>query len=127
MHNCSQIGNELFKTNYIDFYQNMYKIGKKSIYIRKYHIINVLNVISLKNNKPIPYQTINRVCQIFDKINNVWPQINQKRKRLISIEYIINKLFNHWNLKFVVPITKSKKTLHDYEKYWNQLCLLIEL
>ena len=104
----------------------MYKIGKKSIYIRKY-IINVLNVTSLKNNKPIPYQKINRVCQIFDKINDVWPQINQKRKRLISIEYIINKLFNHWNLKFVIPITKSKKTLHDYEKYWNQLCLLIEL
>ena len=92
-------------------------IRKKSIYIRKYHIINVLNDISLKNNKEVMhYKTIKRVCQIFEQINNALP-----------IKNIINKLFNHWNLKFDIPITKSKKTLHDYEKYWNQLCLLIEL
>ena len=104
----------------------MYKIRKKSIYIRKYHIINVPDEMSLSYEKPISSFVFNNVLKILDKINNVLPEINQKRKRLISIKYKINKLLNHWNLKFDVPITKSKKTLHDYEKYWNQLCLLIE-
>ena len=43
--NCGKIYYEFYKNNYIDFYENMYKIRKKSIYKRKYHIENVLNNI----------------------------------------------------------------------------------
>ena len=35
---CGKIYYEFYKNNYIDFYENMYKIRKKSVYIRKYHI-----------------------------------------------------------------------------------------
>ena len=49
---CGQIGDELFKDNYIDVYENMYKIREKSVYVRKYHVINVLDEISLYNKKP---------------------------------------------------------------------------
>ena len=44
-----QIYYDIYKNNYIDFYENMYKIRKESVYIRKYHIINVLDEISLSN------------------------------------------------------------------------------
>ena len=108
---CGKIYYEFYKNKYIDFYENMYKIRKKSIYIGKYHIQNVLSDIELKNKLPISRDIINRVCKTFDQINKVSPQVNKDRRRIISIKYIINKLFNHWNLKFDIPITKSKKWL----------------
>ena len=55
----------------------------------------------------------NNVLKIFHLINTVLPQVNKDRKRIISIKFIIHKLFENWNLKFVIPVTKSKKT------YWN--------
>ena len=40
--NCGQVhGYEIVK-EYIDFYENMYKIRRKSVYHRKYHIENVV-------------------------------------------------------------------------------------
>ena len=47
---CGIIHGEIYKNNYIDFYENMYKIRKKSVYIRKYHIQNVLTDIALKTH-----------------------------------------------------------------------------
>ena len=91
--NCGQIGNELFKTNYIDFYENMYKIRKKSVYIRKYHVQNVLSDIEHKNKLQISRAITNRVCKRFDQINTVLSQLNKDRKRIISIKFIISKLF----------------------------------
>ena len=58
----------------------MYKMRKKSIYIRKYHVINVLDEISISNKKPIPSFVFNNVLKIFDKINSALSKINQKRK-----------------------------------------------
>ena len=66
-----------FKNNYIDFYENMYQIRKKSVYIRKCHIINILDEISLYNKKPISSFVFNNALKIFDKINNVSPKMNQ--------------------------------------------------
>ena len=56
----------VYKNDYIDFYENMYKIRKRSIYIRKYHIKNVLLDIELKNRSVISRDIINRVCKTFD-------------------------------------------------------------
>ena len=53
---------------------------------------------------------INRVCKTFDLINMVLPQVNKDRKRIISIKFIIHKLFEKWNFNFNVQLTKSKKT-----------------
>ena len=64
---------------------------------------------------------------MFDKMNKILPQINGKRKRIISVKYIIHRLFLKWGIDFEIKIIKSEKTLNDYEKYWNQLCLLIEI
>ena len=40
--NCGLVDHVIFKDDYINFYENMYKIRKKSVYIRKYYIRNVL-------------------------------------------------------------------------------------
>ena len=90
--NCGEIGHEIFKDNYIDFSENMYKIRKKSVYIRKYHVQNVLLDIDLKNRLQISRAIINRVCKTFDQISTFLPQVNQDRRRIISIKFIIHKL-----------------------------------
>ena len=87
----------VIKTNYIDFHENRYRIHKKSIYIHKYHVQNVLSDIELKNKLPISRNIINCVCQTFDLINTILSQVNQNRKRIISIKFIIHKLFKMWN------------------------------
>ena len=112
---CTVCG--ILKNNDIDFYENMYKIIKKSVYIGKYHIRNVLTDIALKNILAISRDIINNVCKTFDLISTVLHIVNKDRKRIISITFIIHKLFEKWNLNLNVPITKSKKTLNDYEKY----------
>ena len=46
--NCGQVHDYLMADEYIDFYENRYRIKRKSIYYRKYHIINTLNDIAQK-------------------------------------------------------------------------------
>ena len=125
--NCGLVDHVIYKNDYIDFYENMYKMRKKSTYTRKYHVKNVLTDIELKNELGISRDIINRVCKKFDLISMVLHIVNKDRRRIISMKFIIHKLFKMWNLPYVIDITKSKKTLESYEKYWNQLCLLIEL
>ena len=48
--NCAQVHDEYFASEYVDFYENRHRIRKKSVYHRKYHIINVMNDIAQKNN-----------------------------------------------------------------------------
>ena len=46
--NCGQVHDCLIADEYIDFYENRYRIKRKSIYYRKYHINNTLNDIARK-------------------------------------------------------------------------------
>ena len=62
---------------------------------------------------------------MFDKINNILPQINQKRKRIISIKYIIHRLFIKWDIDFEIKLTKYNKTLKYYEEHWKKIQALI--
>ena len=47
--NCGQVHDYLTADEYIDFYENRYRIKRKSVYHRKYHIINVMNDIAQTN------------------------------------------------------------------------------
>ena len=51
--NCGQVHGQYFSSEYIDFYENRHRIKRKSIYYRKYHIINTMNDIAQKNNLQI--------------------------------------------------------------------------
>ena len=46
--NCGQVHDYLTADEYIDFYENRYRIKRKSVYHRKYHIINTLSDIAQK-------------------------------------------------------------------------------
>ena len=67
----------------------MYKIGRKLVYHRKYHIENVITNICSKNRITVSRDKINRILKLFDEIERILSQINGKRKRMISINYIL--------------------------------------
>ena len=114
--NCGLVQYYNYHKDYIDFNENKYKIRKKSVYIRKYHIDNVLNSISSEN----------RIYKVFVEIDSVLHKVNDGRKRMISIKFIIKQLFKMLRLPYKsIQVTKSKKTLTYYEQYWAEVQLLI--
>ena len=92
--NCGQVYDYLTADEYVDFYENRQKIRKKSVYHRKYHIINVMNDIAQKNNIQIGYYNRENIPRIFKLIDRVSPEVNDiGRKRLISVNFIIKQFY----------------------------------
>ena len=87
--NCSQLTGEDLIAEYIDFYQDMYKIRKKSIYNQKYHIENVIRDLTAAHNIQITRAQINQTLGKFNEIQKVLHQVDVGRKRLISIIFIL--------------------------------------
>ena len=82
--NFGQVHDYLMADEYIDFYENRYRIKRKSIYYRKYYIINTLNDIAQKNNIQLDYydrESILRIFQLFDLIE--LPDVGRKRNGLL--------------------------------------------
>ena len=48
--NCGLVYGYDYVTEYFNFYDNMHRIRRKSVYHRKYHIQNVLDSISFEND-----------------------------------------------------------------------------
>ena len=119
--NCGQVHDYLMADEYIDFYENRYRIKRKSIYYRKYHIINTLNDIAQKNNIQLDYydrECILRISQLFDRIE--LPDVG--RKRLISVNYIIKQLFDILGIEYKsIPHTQIKNTLKYYNEWWDKV------
>ena len=119
VHGCEYV------IGYIDFNENMYKIRRKSIYQRKYHIENVMNDICFKNSIDLTHDQRERIFKVFAEIIDIIPNVNGRRKRLISTKYILRQLFKLLDLPFeCIKITKSRKTLKFYNQYWNKILLL---
>ena len=79
--NCGQVHEYLTADEYVDFYENRHKIRKKSVYHRKYHIINVMNDIAQKNNIQIGYYNRENILRIFRLIDQVSLEANIGRKK----------------------------------------------
>ena len=111
---------------YVDFYENRYRMRRKSVYHRKYHLNNILMDISTKHNITFSVEQKNKIMKIFSEIDKILPQINGKRKRMISLKFILRQVSRMMGLPFnKIPISESKKTLASYEKYWKQMNELI--
>ena len=125
--NCGSVHFYTTDNEYIDFYANLHKIKKKSQYIRFYHIENVLNKLCLDNGIVLPIKQRGRIYKIFKLIGTIIPKVNNTtRKRLISINYILKMIFIMMGLPYDhIPISKSKKTLSYYKKYWDTIMSLI--
>ena len=82
---CGSVHGYKPATEYIDFYESRYKIKRKSVYHRKYHIINVMNDIAQTNGIQIGYYDRENIPRIFKLIDNVTHQSGVCRKHIISV------------------------------------------
>ena len=125
--NCGSVQGYEYANEYIDFHDNKYKMRRKSVYIRKYHILNVINDITQKNNIQIGNNR-EKILRIFALINKVLPQVNgDSRKRMISIKFILRQIFRILGMEYkFIPLLKSKKTLIFYKLWWKQVYELIK-
>ena len=108
--NCGTLQGYEYVKEYIDFHQNYHKMKRKSVYHRKYHINNKLLDIKQKYNIELSYQQQIKIEKIFSEIGQITDQINNGRKRLISINFILIQILKNMDLPFEnIPISKSKK------------------
>ena len=120
--NCGSVLGYVFVDKCIDIDENMYKIRKKSVYCRKYYIENVMNSISFE----LTHEQINQIHKVFVEIDSVQHEVNDGRKRIISVKFIMKQLFKMLGLPYKdINVTKSKKTLKYYKQYWEKVQSLV--
>ena len=123
---CGVVQGYKTEREYVDFYENRHRMKRKSVYNRKYHINNILIDISTKHNITFSVEQKNKIMRIFSEIGKILPQINGKRKRMISLNFILRQVSRMMGLPFnKIPSSESKKTLASYQQYWTQIRLLI--
>ena len=111
---------------YVNFYENIHRIKRKSVYHRKYHLNNILMDIGIKHDITFSFEQKNKIMRIFSEIGKILPQINGERKRMISLNFILRQVSRMMGLPFnKIPISETKKTLASYQQYWTQIILLI--
>ena len=111
---------------YVNFYENIHRMKRRSVYHRKYHLNNILMDISTKHNITFSVEQKNKIMRIFSEIGKILPQINDERKKMISLNFILIQALRMMGLPFnKIPISKSKNTLASYQQYWTQIILLI--
>jgi len=122
---CNQCG-QMFPYDYvkpfIDFYENRHLYHKKSYYIRKYHIENVIWKLTKTCGVDISYKNNKKIFRILELLNDS-PDLTSKTKRLISMNYLICyclKLLNDKKNSSKIHITKNKRTLRYYTDFVNQ-------
>ena len=124
--NCGLIHSQEYATESFNFYDKMHLIRRKSVYHRKYHIENVLDSISSKNNIQLTYYQRKCIHKVFIEIDGVLHKVENGRKRMISIKYIIKQLLKMFGLPYKdISVTKSKRTLKSYKQYWEKIQSLI--
>ena len=124
--NCGVVNSDIYVTEYVNFYDNIHRIRQKSVYHRKYHIDNVLDSIFSDNNIQLTYHQREQIYKVFVEIDSVLNEVNDGRKRMISIKYVIKELFKMLGLPYKdINITKSKRTLTYYKQYWKKVQSLI--
>lgn len=84
--NCGAVNDYLIANEFVDFYEHMYRIRKKSIYHRKYHILNVIDDITRKNKIQTSYNDREKILRIFALIDQVSSRTDTDQKRTVSIK-----------------------------------------
>ena len=124
--NCGIVQGYKKAKEFINFYENLYRIRRKSIYHRKYHLNNILMDIGTKYNITFSVEQKNKIMRIFSEIGEILPQINGERKRMISLSFILVQVLRMMDLPFnKIQISKSKRTLNSYQEYWEKIMILI--
>ena len=122
---CGKVNSVIYKSPFFDFYENMYKIVKKSKYIRKYHIENIINNLLVNNGVELTQKQRTQIYKIFELIGFATDQINENRKRIISVKYLLKRIFHMMDIAYSIPVTRSMRTLNFYDAYWGKIMSII--
>ena len=68
-----------------------------------------------------------KIFRIFNLRNDITPKLNNGRKRMVDIKFLIRKILKLMGVKSYdkIPISKSKKTLKNCDLYWLNIVKLI--
>ena len=90
--------------------------------------MNVINDIAQNSNIQVVYYNREKILRIFRLIDQVTQEVNNfRRKRLISVNFIIKQLFDISGVEYkIIPLTQSKNTLRYYENWWERVYSLIK-
>ena len=123
---CGVIQGYTYVKEYVDFYENRHRFIRKSVYNRKYHVNNNILKIQEKYGIELSNSQKNKIESIYVAIGNVINDVNCTRKRMISVNFIMRKIFKMMGIPYKnIPISKSKKTLAFYDRYWAKIMFLI--
>ena len=124
--NCASVHGYQRVKEYINFYENRYRIKRKSVYNRKYHLQNRIRTLCVENNVQISYHKQQKILQIFEKIDNILSIVNNNlRKRMIKIDCILKILFEYLGIKIEITQSSSNKTSVYNKQYWEKINSLI--
>ena len=83
-------------------------------------------MLSKKYNIEISNCQKHKIDAVYLEIGKIIDQVNGNRKRMISINFIMRKIFKMMGIPYKnIPISKSKKTLAFYDQYWARIMSLI--
>ena len=123
---CGVVQGYNYVKEYVDFYKNRQRFIRKSVYHREYHINNILLNIEEKYNIKISNCQKHKIDAIYVEIGKVLNEVNGTRKRMISVNFIMRKIFKMMGIPYKnIPISKSKQTLAFYDRYWASIMSLI--
>ena len=87
---------------FVDFKENEDRMRTKSVSIRKYHVLNIINDIAPQ----IGYYNRQNI-RVFALINEVLPEVDDGRQRIISVKFMLRQIFRVLRLEFkYTPISK---------------------
>ena len=90
---CGVIQGYTYVKEYVDFNENRHRFIRKSVYNRKYHVNNNILKIQEKYGIELSNSQKNKIDSIYVAIGNVINDVNCTRKRMISINFIMRKIF----------------------------------
>ena len=126
---CSQVSHyEMVSEGFINFYENLYRIRRKSKYQRKYHISNVLIDKLLQNHIYLTVEAENKLIRIFSQVVTLFFRLYPSRKRLFKFNFIFYKIFSEEKFEGfpqseykIFSARLSKQTEKKYNQIWNNI------
>ena len=123
---CGIVQGYNYVKEYVNFYENRHRFVRKSVYCRKYHVNNMLLKIQEKYDIKLSNSEKHKIDIIYAEIGKIINEVNGTRKRMISVNFIMRKIFKMMGIPYKnIPISKSKKTLAFYNRYWVSIMSLI--
>ena len=126
---CGQVSHyEMVIEGFNNFYENLYRIRRKSKYKRKYHIRNVLIDKLLQNHIYLTVEAENKLIRIFNQVVTIFFRLYPSRKRLLKFNFIFYKIFSEVKFEgfsqseykiFLARLTKQ--TEKKYNQIWNNI------